>query len=206
MMGDWVEKAGYRERINHYNRIITVPMFGRNVIPIAETHRIFSEDGVWTFTLRADLKKIPYGDTFEAYEHIILRNTDDSVEFIVKCDIIWYKAPFVKAIIQTTTIAETQKQFVRLFHQLEHDLLGKGLDGEEASGSTEGAAPEAPAGGDAKFTKIRRLYKITIMILLLVVILTILKWNWPKEGWRLGVRVIAKIAALGFFILVLVFF
>jgi hypothetical protein len=207
-MGDWVDKPGYRERINQYNRVITVPVFGKNIIPVAETHRIFVEDGVWTFTLRADLRKIPYGDTFEAYEHMIIRNNDDSVEYTVMCDIIWYKSPFVKGIIQTTTLAETQKQFVRFFHQMEQDLLGKRTDGENPQNGSESAAQAVETAGkdDGKFKKIRRLYKVTILMLLLIVVLTIIKWNWPKSGWRVEFPVIYKMVVLGFFVLVLCFF
>jgi hypothetical protein len=203
-MGDWVEKAGYRERMNQYNRIITV--FGRTVIPVTETHRVFVEDGVWTCSLRPDLKKIPYGNSFEAYEHVIVRNNEDSVEFIVKCDIIWYKSPFVKGVIQTTTLSEVQKQFVHWYHQLQQDLLGKS-GGEEGTGGSDGGQGSDKGGDEeAKFNKIRRLYKITIIILLLSVLLTIMRWNWPREGWRIGFWLIFKMVVFGFFILVLMFF
>jgi hypothetical protein len=39
------------------------------VMPIGELHRVFVEDGVWSCSLRSDLKSIPYGDLSAACEY-----------------------------------------------------------------------------------------------------------------------------------------
>jgi hypothetical protein len=134
---------------------------------------------------------------------MIVRTNEDSVELSVLCDIIWYKSPFVKNIIQSTTIDETKKQFVHWYHQLQQDLLGKEGEGEAQSAPP---AEDLRAQADEKFNKIRRLYKISILILLLIVVLTIVRWNWPKGGLHFGLAMFFKLGVLIFFDLVLIFF
>ena len=195
-IGEWEQFNGYKERGLTYNKTVVLPVLGKNTYPVVETQRLFEMDGKVVLRITDDMSKVPYGDSFIPFTDICLTSNDEAVELTVKSQLVWKSNPFVKSIVQGKTIDETREQFIQFHKQTQMDLLGKEVS------KIEETAHEV----DDKFEKIRKLYKIIIMILIFLCTVSIIVLNWPRNGLHLDFVRIYMICVGLFFIYVMVYF
>jgi hypothetical protein len=177
-MSEWIPRNGYRERTVAYNKVIVVPVLGKNVVQVIETQRLFEGDGTFAIDVRSDLGKTPYCEFFDPRCQLVFVGRGGETEFAVKFEILWSGQPFVKGIIEQKTVAEARAQWQRFLAKLneEYESVSPAV---EASGKEKDEEAEKDT-----FAKARRIYKIIIIALMVVLLFCF----WLKYGRKRGLR------------------
>jgi hypothetical protein len=177
-MGEWQQRNGYRERIATYDKIVILPVLGKNLIKMIEKHQLFQWENRFFIRIVSDLGKTPYCKYFDPRCQLRFTADGDKTEFVVKFQMVWSGEPFVKSIIQHKTTTETKAHYAKYLA-----LLSKEFGGGAETEETE-TKDEAAGGGNDDFGKTRKIYKIAIIAL----IATLLFCIWFKHGRRSGFR------------------
>ncbi|OHT04162.1 hypothetical protein TRFO_06493 [Tritrichomonas foetus] len=200
VMSEWVEKDGFKERIIDYNKLVVLPVLGKNLIKVSETHRLFDLGNKKAIVVISDLGKTPYADCFDPIVQMFFEDNGDKVEFVVKFEMLWSSEPFVKSIIQTKTTDEIRATYTQFGKQLVTEL----------GGSTEEAENNEEENAEDDFSKTRKIYKISIIILIIFLLATILfkyfyKGKRLQANWQLY-QILVKLLMATMFFMLLIFF
>jgi hypothetical protein len=178
-MGEWQQRNGYRERIVTYDKIIIIPVLGKNLIKMIEKHQLFQWENRFSVRVVSDLGKTPYCKYFDPRCQLCFAANGDKTDFVVKFQVIWSGEPFVKSIIQNKTVTETKAQYAKYLLKLSKEF-GGGVESED----TEAEGQAANEGGKDEFGKTRKAYKIAIIALIAILLFCI----WFKHGRQRGFR------------------
>lgn len=201
--GDWEQYKGCRERSVTYAKCVTVPVLGKNVYGVCENWRVFETEGKTIIQLIIDLGTSPYADSFTPIVQVCVSKADDAVELNVNTEIVWKSTPFVKNIIQNTTLDESRGQYEQWYKHICEDILGEsGADTDDKGKKSQSTRQEA----DEKFAKAKKIYKIAIIVLLLMCCTSILILNWPDDGISLTIKRIYKLCVALFFVFVMAYY
>lgn len=198
-IGEWEQKEGYVERTVDYLKLVVLPVLGKNLIKVSETQRMFHLDGKIAIGIISDLGKTPYADCFDPQVQMFFVDNGDKVEYLVMFEMIWSSEPFVKSIIQSKTTDEIRLFYSSYGKQLIRELGG----GEESEDATKG---EEEANNEDDFGKTRKIYKISIICLLVMLVLSITIKYWPRGHFHIGYHGLGKFLALIVFFMLLIFF
>ncbi|KAH0793035.1 hypothetical protein GPJ56_003086 [Histomonas meleagridis] len=204
VISDWTQYPTHDERTFTYKKLVSVPVIGQSLILVSEVHKLFhfeDRDIICTFS---DLGATPYSAYFDPLVQMIYINNGDSVEFILYYEIVWSESVFVKSIIESKTIAEFNVLYNCWYKQIVKDVCGKDI--EQLNADTKPSDQGTPAPSKNKFQKYRRYYKITIIILSLMVIFALLRYNWPEDGLKWNAKNIYKILVGLCFVYVMVYY
>lgn len=165
-ISDWVQKDGYKERIIDYNKLVVLPVLGKNLIKVSECHRLFKIGNKYAIDVFSDLGKTPYADCFDPRVQLHFEENGDKVDFLVKFEMLWSSEPFVKSIIMTKTTTETRDGYIVFGNQLVRELGGSVDEGPAKSEGEEAQSDD--------FSKTRMIYKISIISLIVFLLLSYL--------------------------------
>ena len=165
-----------------YNKCVAIPVLGKQMIPVKEFKHLYERDNGLYIYITTDLGTTPYADCFDTFVLMHFKDDNGKTVVTVENDIVWSKTPFVKSIVETSTISEVRAQYDRLFE----------IVVERTGGSTAQHANQ-PVPSDDKFAKTRRMYKIIIIVLFCVLALVILWREWPAGGISLTLPVLSII-------------
>ena len=198
VISDWEEKDGYRERVIDYLKLVVLPVLGKNLIKVSETQRLFDLGNKKAIHVISDLGKTPYADCFDPVVQLFFEDAGDKVEFSVKFEMLWSSEPFVKSIIQNKTTDEIRALYT---------TFGKQLLSEAGASTEEGETNEEENAED-DFSKTRKIYKISIIALIILIFITLLIKLRPRGGERMFrlYQILMKTISLAMFMLLLLFF
>ncbi|OHT02397.1 hypothetical protein TRFO_30526 [Tritrichomonas foetus] len=185
-VGEWVQRLKYKERVMNYTKIVVLPVLGRNMVKVIENHHLFISEGKAVICVSTDLGTTPYSDCFDPLIQIFFIDNGESVEYSVKFEIMWSSTPFVKSIIENKTIEEFRNVYSNVFYrQLLKDIAGQDVSNQAKE---EEEAPKVERKSDSKFKKIKMMYKLIIIILFLLLFVSIVRYNWPEDGFTWGAK------------------
>jgi hypothetical protein len=181
-LGEWQQRNGYRERIASYDKVVVLPVLGKNLIKIIEKQQLFQWENRFFIRLVSDLGKTPYCKYFDPRCQLCFTANGDKTDFVVKFQMIWSGEPFVKSIIQHKTVTETKTTYAKYLARLSREFGGS-VESEEIEGTDDNAN-----GGTDDFGKTRKVYKIAIITLITILVFCI----WFKHGRQRGFRMARK--------------
>lgn len=195
---EWTIKNGYRERTIYYNKLLIIPIFGKKLLHLSELQRLFEMPKKIGISVTSDLGDTPFADCFDPQVQLVFDDKGGSVEFLCKIDVVWSKSPAVKSIIQNQTVSSTKEFYATLGNRL---LSTFGGDEEEKPKEEDEEEKY-----EDEFAKTKKIYKIAIIALILTLILTChFKYRNKYEKNQFA-HFLIKMAILGNFLLLLVFF
>jgi len=200
VMSDWVQCDGYKERRTDFNKIVVLPVLGKNAIKIAEFQQLFEMDGKICIHGYSDLGKTPYSDCFDPYVQLIFTDKGGTTEFTVYYEMVWSSVPFVKSIIDnkcTTEVTATYKALAKAYC--------KAVGGEENDKKVEEEPEESQ---EDKFKIFKIIYMVIIWLLLIgVIIVAIMRFkNSRQKNIQFKTKEMLGISSLIFTLLLLIYF
>lgn len=198
VLSDWVQKDGYQERTITYDKTVVLPILGKNLIKIVETHHLFQSDKKWIIDCFSDLGKTPYADCFSPRVQLFFEDKGDNTEFICNFEMLWSSEPFVKSIILNKTTTETRDAYIQFGKQLITEVGGNADDENDDAKNAQEIEDE--------FGKTRKLYKIFIIALLCLTFISILLKYRTRTTTYTFYRLIMKLFTMITFMMFLIFF
>lgn len=196
-IGPWEMNNGYKERAIDYMKAVVVPVLGKNMIHVVEYQRFFEIEGGLGIHVISDLGKTPYADCFDPFVQITLIDKgDNNCELTVNLEIVWSSEPFVKSIVESQTKDAIKALYTDFVKDIKKEL------GDEDGASEKDSDAEVVVDS---FSKIKIIYKISIIALIILLICTWLWRYWPEGGVHYDMKAAFSIFSLVLFSLMLVF-
>lgn len=184
IIDEWNQKDDYKERTIHYQKTINIPFMGKSIIQIAETQLLYNFPNKMAIEIVSDLGKTPFADCFDPQAQLIFEDKGDTVDFLVNYKMVWVKEPAFKNIIDSRT-TEANRVFYQGFgKQLLRELGasdGKndadkknGESNEKTENVEKTDEPDESEKEAMHYAKLKMIYKLIIIVLLLMLIFAFL--------------------------------
>ncbi|KAH0795100.1 hypothetical protein GPJ56_000943 [Histomonas meleagridis] len=188
------------ERDINYLKLIVVPVFGKNLTKVREIQRFFTFDGKMIISVTSELGKTPYAECFDPLVQVVFVDNGNKTEFSVLFEMFWKSQPTFKNIIQTQTEKGIKDSYEAMIKKIITDLGGDAEGGEETPENNE----ENEKSND--MTNVVRIFKVSILLLIVAFLVIVIRKNWPKDGMHLNSHVLFAILSFVLFDALLLYF
>lgn len=187
---EWVNHGHYKERTYTYKKPLSI-----GTAYIEECQRLFQiQDGIGLHILTL-VDNIPFANCFETHVQISFTENGNRTQCKVNLFILWKASFFMKSKFESSSITQCRAQYVTFSKILNTKI-----------GASEDENKEERVSFAEKFDTIKKYYKITIFVLLLILVICFLRRNWSSGKYLLSLENMFEILSLVLFLLMLIAF
>lgn len=195
-ISDWKVCSDYEERVIDFLKLVKIPIVGNTLIKVRETQRQFNFVNKTIIVIVSELGDTPYADSFDPLQQIVFINQGSNVEYKVLFEMLWKKQPSFKSIILTSTENGIKETTIQLYKTIVHGLGGNADDTTE--NNTEITQDN--------FNSTKRIYKISIIILTLILFGCMLIKHSPPHSLHFGYHQVFSVTSVILFFVYLFYF